>query len=85
MAVFILAHSLRVQSAMAGKAWRQEREAAGHIAPSGSREVNAGDLQHIQSGTPAPEVAPSAIKVDLHPTIIARNSHTDMPEALSPG
>lgn len=29
---FILAHSLRVQSVMAGKTWQQQGEIAGHIA-----------------------------------------------------
>lgn len=37
----ILAHVLRVQSIMAGKAWRQEREVSGHRA-SAVRETDAG-------------------------------------------
>lgn len=35
---FLLSHSLRVQSVMAGKAWQKEHEAAGHVVFTGRKQ-----------------------------------------------
>lgn len=42
--MFIAAHTSRMQSIMAGKAWWQEHEASGHIASAvrKQREMDAG-------------------------------------------
>lgn len=55
---FIWAHAWRVQSTVAGKAWQEEREAAGHTMSAVRKQgqMNAGTLMTISlfSGGPQP-------------------------------
>lgn len=61
----VLSHGLRMQSIMAGKAWCQEREAAGHMTPSqeAERDEHWGSAHLHQSGTPACAVVPPSFRV----------------------
>lgn len=61
----VLSHGSRMQSIMAGKAWCQEREAAGHMTPSqeAERDEHWCSAHLHQSGTPAHAVVPSSFRV----------------------